>query len=77
MVTVKRLYALGIMFDMKFDLQTNDRMYCAEFVYKAYVLGTDGKLKFNTSYIEKFNFIGIDDLFMQDLCTAKKNILYQ
>jgi hypothetical protein len=77
MVTVKRLYAMGIMFDMKFDLQTNDRMYCAEFVYKAYVMGTDGKLKFNTSHIEKFNFIGVDDLFMQELCTVKKNILYQ
>jgi Permuted papain-like amidase enzyme, YaeF/YiiX, C92 family len=77
MVTVKRLYAMGIMFDMKFDLQTNDRMYCAEFVYKAYVMGTDGKLKFNTSHIEKFSFIGVDDLFMQDLCSPKKNILYQ
>jgi Permuted papain-like amidase enzyme, YaeF/YiiX, C92 family len=77
MVTVKRLYAMGIMFDMKFDLQTNDRMYCAEFVYKAYVMGTGGKLKFNTSHIEKFSFIGVDDLFMQDLCSPKKNILYQ
>ncbi len=77
MITVKRLYEMGIMFDMKFDLQTNDRMYCAEFVYKAYVMGTDGKLKFNTSHIEKFSFIGVDDLFMQDLCSPKKNILYQ
>ncbi len=76
-VKVKQLCASGIMFDMKFDLQTNDRMYCAEFVYKAYVMGTDGKLKFNTSHIEKFSFIGVDDLFMQDLCSPKKNILYQ
>jgi hypothetical protein len=77
MVTVKRLYVMDIMFDMEFDLQTNDRMYCSEFVYKAYTMGTDGKLKFNTSHIEKFSFIGVDDLFMQDLCNPKKNILYQ
>lgn len=77
LVTVKKLYAMGIMFDMKFDLQTNDHMYCAEFVYKAYVMGTNGKLQFNTSHIGNFAFIGVDDLFLQPLCTVKKNILYQ
>ena len=32
---VQSLYAKGIMFDMQFDLATDDRMYCSEFVYKA------------------------------------------
>jgi hypothetical protein len=77
MLTVKTLHEMGIMFDMKFDLQSNDRMYCAEFVYKAYVMGTAGKLQFNTSHINQFAFIGIDDLFMQPLCKAQKKILYQ
>jgi len=77
MITVKKLHAMGIMFDMKFDLQTNDHMYCAEFVYKAYVMGTAGKLQFNISHIEKFAFIGVDDLFMQPLCSLQKKILYQ
>jgi hypothetical protein len=77
MITVKQLHHLGIMFDMKFDLQTNDRMYCAEFVYKAYVMGTKGKLQFNNSHIGKFAFIGVDDLFMQPLCKEQKKILYQ
>jgi len=76
-VTVKQLYHMGIMFDMKFDLQTNDRMYCAEFVYKAYVMGCKGKLQFNISHIGKFAFIGVDDLFMQPLCKEQKKILYQ
>jgi Permuted papain-like amidase enzyme, YaeF/YiiX, C92 family len=77
MLTVKTLHEMGIIFDMKFDLQSNDRMYCAEFVYKAYVMGTAGKLQFNTSHINQFAFIGIDDLFMQPLCKAQKKILYQ
>jgi hypothetical protein len=77
MLTVKKLHEMGIMFDTKFDLQTNDRMYCAEFVYKAYLMGTKGKLQFNTSHIDKFAFIGVDDLFLQPLCKQQKKILYQ
>jgi hypothetical protein len=77
MLTVKQLHQMGIMFDMKFDLQSNNRMYCAEFVYKAYLMGTKGKLQFNTSHIDKFAFIGVDDLFLQPLCKEQKKILYQ
>lgn len=76
MTSVKKLYETGIMFDMKFDLETNERMYCAEFVYKAYVMGCNGKLQFNTSKIDNFKFIGVDDLFLQPLCTLQKKILY-
>jgi hypothetical protein len=32
---VQSSYNKGLMFDMKFDLATDDRMYCAEFVYKS------------------------------------------
>lgn len=75
-ITTKKLYEIGVMFDMKFDLNSQDRMYCAEFVYKAYVMGTKGKLKFNVSHIGDFVFIGVDDLFMQPLCHLQKKILY-
>lgn len=74
--TVKKLYQAGVMFDMKFNLQTDDRMYCAEFVYKAYTAGTKNKLQFNTSRIDTLEFIGVDDLFLQPQCTLQKKILY-
>jgi hypothetical protein len=77
MITVKNLYRMGIMFDMKFDLESNDRMYCAEFVYKCYLMGTNGKLQFGSSHLGKFEFIGIDDLFLQPMCKEQKKILYQ
>ena len=77
MVTVKKLHGIGIMFDMKFDLETNDHMYCAEFVYKSYVMGTNGKLRFSISHIGKFAFIGVDDLFLQPLCREQFKILYK
>jgi len=66
--TVKQLYQIGIPFDMKFDLKTDTCMYCAEFVYKAMLLGTGGRLKFNVSKINEFEFIGVDDLFLQSQC---------
>ncbi|MFN8252942.1 MAG: YiiX/YebB-like N1pC/P60 family cysteine hydrolase [Ferruginibacter sp.] len=77
MLTVKRLYAIGVMFDMKFDLQTNDHMYCAEFVYKSYIMGTRGKLQFTTSHLGDFSFVGVDDLFLQPQCHLQKKISYQ
>ena len=32
------------MFDMQFDLASNDRMYCTEFVYKAIEEATGNKI---------------------------------
>lgn len=77
MVTVKKLHTMGIMFDMKFDLASNDHMYCAEFVYKSYLLGTHGKLQFNTSHIGKFAFIGVDDIFLNTHCHQQMKILFK
>jgi hypothetical protein len=74
--TAKKMYHNGVMFDMKFDLQTDDRMYCAEFVYKAYRAGTNGKLAFNISRIDSFSFVGVDDLFLLPQCALQKKILY-
>lgn len=71
------LYKTGVMFDMKFDLKSNERMYCAEFVYKSYAKGSDGKLVFGTSHIKDFVFIGVDDLFLHPLCTLQKRIFYK
>ncbi|MBL0056439.1 MAG: hypothetical protein IPP31_09615 [Chitinophagaceae bacterium] len=77
MQTVKALHRQGVMFDMKFDLATDDHMYCAEFVCKSYQKGTRGKLQFNTSHIGRFAFIGVDDLFLQPLCRELHRVVYK
>lgn len=77
MITVKKLHDMGIMFDMKFDLKSNDHMYCAEFVYKSFIMGTHGKLAFPTSHIGAFSFVGVDDIFLQPQCREQKRILYK
>ncbi len=76
-LVIQKLYAAGVMFDMKFDLKSDDHMYCAEFVYKSYLLGTKGKLQFPSSHIKDFTFIGVDDLFLHPLCREQLRILFK
>lgn len=73
----KDFFRLGIMFDMDFDLKTDDRMYCAEFVYKAFVKASGNKLVFNHSYIKQFEFIGVDDIFLHPQCKLKAQLVYK
>ena len=77
LTAAKQWYNDGIMFDMKFDLQSNDRMYCAEYVYKALLAATHGKLDIHKSHIKQIEYIGVDDLFLQDRCVEVKRILYK
>lgn len=75
--TVQHIYKAGIMFDMDFDLTTDDRMYCAEFVCKSFEKGSDGKLQFARSHINKFEFVGVDDIFLNPTCIVKQEIVYK
>ena len=74
---VKRWYGDGLMFDMKFDLKTNDRMYCAEYVYKALLAASNNRFSIPTSHIKNFEFVGVDDLYLHPQCVELKRILYK
>jgi hypothetical protein len=73
---VKAWYKTELMFDMKFDLATNDRMYCAEFVSKAISAATDKQIFFSTTKINKFEFVAVDNLFLNKFCEEKKRIRF-
>ena len=75
--TVHSYYSHGVMFDMDFDLVSDDHMYCAEFVYKCYDRGSRGLLRFPHSFIESFEFIGVDDLFLHPQCHMVTEIVYK
>lgn len=77
MATAEKFYQSGVMFDMQFDLATDQRMYCAEFVYKSFVAGSNHKLYFNISHLKSFNFIGVDDLFKNPGCVEIERIVYK
>ena len=74
--TVQLLHRACIPFDMDFDLITNERLYCAEFVTKAYRAGTDGWLHFDTSRLGNRLFAGVDDCFLQSSCRLVKRVRY-
>lgn len=76
-ITAKKLYNAGIMFDMKFDLATDDRMYCTEYVYKSFLKSPQNTIHFNISHLKNIAFVGVDDIVKNPACQEIKRILYK
>ena len=64
-----------VRFDMKFDLQTKDKMYCAEYVYHC-VQPILRSTNIPTSQIDDFQFVGIDDIFLLPEATVLLTVNY-
>ena len=73
----KQFYQDELMFDMDFDLKTDNRMYCAEFIYKTFLKASNNQMVFNKSSIGDFVFIGVDDIFLHPLCRKRIEIVYK
>lgn len=74
--TVHDFYINQIRFDMKFDLATNDRMYCSEFVYKTMGKATHDSVAMDLTTINHFKFVAIDNLFINPFCTEIKRVIF-
>jgi hypothetical protein len=74
---VRSWHHQGLMFDMNFDLATDDRMYCAEFVSKAISTATKKEISFHTTWINNFEFVAVDNLFLNRHCRELYRIRYQ
>lgn len=74
---VRSWYARQLTFDMDFDLHTDDKLYCAEFVAKALQLGSGGVISFSTTRINNFEFMAVDNLFLHKNCVEKARIKYE
>ena len=61
---VRYFYRSNLQFDMNFDLSSNDKMYCSEFVYKVILFATNKKEYLPLSTRNGKNFVGIDDLYL-------------
>lgn len=72
-----KLYNNKTKFDMDFDLQTDERMYCAEFVYKAFLWSTNGRVQFDSSKIKDKVFIGVDDILLYPGCRNIEKLFYR
>ncbi len=69
-------YKKGLMFDMQFDLTTDDRMYCTEFVSKAIETSTNTNISFATTTLNNFKFVSIDNLLLHKNCVEKQRFRY-
>ncbi len=67
-------YKSKIIFDLDFDLKTDDKMYCAEFVYKSFLQASGNAIKFHHSFIKQFEFVGVDDITLNSF--SKKIEVY-
>ena len=73
---VHTLYTLGIMFDIQFDLASDDRMYCSEFVYKAVEQASHNKIVLPTTTLHHIKFVALDNLFINPDCVEIKRITF-
>lgn len=70
------LYKNGVRFDMQFNLQSDDRLYCAEMVYKAFNK-TLGIASFcQTSMHQGFEYVSTDNLFLHDSMKMLCHVVY-
>lgn len=68
-------YKQNIMFDMDFDLKTDDRFYCSEMVYKCLSAATSNPQYVPVQHSYGRNIIGVDNLYLNghatQICQAR------
>ena len=72
----RKFYNRGISFDMQFDLASDDRMYCSEFVYKAVEEASHNKILLSTTKLNQFKFVALDNLFINPFCVEIKRVIF-
>ena len=61
---VVQMYKEKRKFDMDFDLETDDRLYCAEFAYKALNQAVNDPEYIKPVTVLGYTFVGVDNLFL-------------
>ncbi len=61
---VREYYKRRPKFDMKFDLRTDDKLYCSEFVFKAVNKAAHDTAYIGTTSVAGLRFVGTDNLFV-------------
>lgn len=61
---VVRFLSEKIAFDTDFSLQSNDRMYCSELVYKILTEANENKKFINLSHGSTFDYVACDNLYL-------------
>ncbi len=72
----KEYYSHKILFDIKFDLNSDDKMYCSEFIYKTINISTHDSVNLKTTTLNNIKFVAIDDLFLNPFCYEIKRVSF-
>ena len=88
---VYRFMANHTLFDKDFDLKTDDKLYCAEMVYKGLKTATNDRVilpvtvrknfdpkRYNKTgpQLKRFEFVALDNLFLNPFCKEIKRFRY-
>ncbi len=74
--TVTLFYDNHTPFDMKFDLKTDDHLYCAEMVYKAFNIALNTSHFFATTTHKGFEYVSTDNIFGNNIARILCHIVY-
>lgn len=73
---INHSYMEGLPFDMQFDLETDDKMYCSEFTAKSYQQAFENDSLFRVSALGSFRYFSPDNLFTHPLSKKIYEIKY-
>jgi hypothetical protein len=73
---IVHLYKTGIIFDLDFDWNTDERQYCTEMVAKAIILSVGHDKWLPTSMFQNKKYVSLENLYNNSLVTEKKRIYY-
>lgn len=65
---MERYYREGMEFDFDFDMNTDEKMYCSEMIYKSLLVATNDKNYIPLSRVIEKPYVAIDNLYQNDHC---------
>lgn len=69
---IKEVLYAKIAFDTNFKLESDDKMYCTELVYKILTKANDNKKFINLTHTSGFDYVACDNLYLN----PKTNLIY-
>lgn len=66
----EKYYRAGLEFDTKFDLATDEKMYCTEFVYKVFAAALGEENYISLSRSAGKTYVSCDDIYSNTHCTS-------
>jgi hypothetical protein len=75
---IRKYYAQGLMFDRKFDIDSDDQMYCSEMIMKSIKQATANRMQFDVveQKTQNFRYVPLDALYLNANCKPVKQYSY-